>query len=167
MAITYKSTLRNNHPSSLSVDHETERVGFLSECIRSIFVKADWTVCYSEMVDMGVSHNRSGVARWSWGSRGHRADDRAGSDRGGGGSRWPILHRQLYKAPRAQKCVCTTFQIPPPPYVLLCSLVLRKTSTSLSFPSICSLFHSIKELKFLALSSFQGSVRVRSESSQS
>ena len=38
------------------------------------------------------------MVHWSWGSRGHRADDRAVTE-AGGGSRWPVLHWRLCKVP--------------------------------------------------------------------
>lgn len=49
-------------------------------------------------VDMGVNHTGVRGVALVLGVKGPQGR-RRGSDRGGGGSRWPILQRQLYKAP--------------------------------------------------------------------
>ena len=56
MAITYKSTLRDNHPSSLSVDHETERVGFCLNVSEAFSQSSLDSVSLRKWVDVGVSH---------------------------------------------------------------------------------------------------------------
>lgn len=95
MTITYKSTLKDNHPSSLSVDHETERVGFCLNVSGAFSQSRLDSVSLWKWVDVGVSHRevRGGAlvlgvkrpqgTRWS--------SDGVGAGGGSGGSCSPHL----------------------------------------------------------------------------
>ena len=83
MAITYKSTLRDNHPSSLSVEHETERAEFCLNVSGAFSQSSLDSLSLWKWVDVGVSHTGVRGGALVLGVK-RPQGRRRGSDRGGG-----------------------------------------------------------------------------------